>query len=88
LLDSGRHTLTVRSEDADTRVVLFCVRTMSLTQCVCACVCARNVEVVVGFVLESAGGSSGELKGFSREALDFRSRFKFQAQMAPSLPPE
>lgn len=37
---------------------------------------------------ESEGGSSGESKGFSKGMELFRSRLRFHAQMAPSLPPE
>ena len=36
----------------------------------------------------SAGGSSGESNGFSSCGVLFKSRFKSQAQIAPSLPPE
>jgi len=45
------------------------------------------VEVCV-LELESDGGSSGESKGFSDGIEVFKSRFRSQAQMAPSLPPE
>jgi hypothetical protein len=45
------------------------------------------VEVSV-LELESEGGSSGESKGFSEGIELFRSRLRFHAQMAPSLPPE
>lgn len=38
--------------------------------------------------LESEGGSSGESNGFSDGTKLFRSRLRFHAQMAPSLPPE
>jgi len=86
--DNGRHTLTVKSEDADTNAVLFCASTISLTQCVCAWVWARNLVEVWVFEDVSDGGSSGDSNGFSESVEFCRFKFRFHAHIAPSLPPE
>ena len=52
---------------------LLAASTMSLTQCVCACVEARNFAAGFAFVVAGAA---------------FVPRFRSQAQTTPSRPPE
>jgi len=77
---AGRHTLTLMSDEADTRAWLDWARIRSLIQWVCACTWLCRVE-------------AGEGGGFASMAVIWSdlcctSKLRSHAQMTPSRPPE